>query len=1106
MKFIHAADIHLDSPLAGLMRRDDVPGHVTHDATRRAFTNLIDLAITENVAFVLIAGDLYDSNWRDFNTGLFFAREMRRLDRPCILIRGNHDASAVLTRHLHPPPNVTVLSARKVETCVLEAHGVAIHGQSFPSRAVTEDLSAAYPPPRAGLFNIGLLHTSAEDPGEHETYAPCRVESLAVKGYDYWALGHIHARRTLHERPWIVFPGNIQGRHVRESGAKGCALVEVRHGRVESVEHRATDVLRWAQIAVDLDGAATAEEIALRLRFALSEAQDAAEGRPLHRARHAHRCHAAARGDARRSRRDRGRMPQRRRFRRPGRVRGAGTHADAPAGRRRARRRRSACGGVSRRPRRSRPVARPAGGVAKPREPGAAPARPRAARPAADGGGTARAGAGGVAGGGASAGRRWGGMKLTRLVLARYGHLADVTLNFPAERGLHVVLGANEAGKSTALAAIGDALFGFPHRTEFAFRHEARELRVGVGLRADDGRQEHVLPPQGPQGRPVRRGRPAAAGERDRRLSRRRHARAVLQRVRPGRRGIAARRGGDPGRQGRGRREHPAGAYRAAPASARSPSGSATEAGRLAGDRRGRRALHAALDAFKAARADLDQRSVEPDAYRHAEDEHDPASRGPGGSAHEAAALHAERARLARIRATAPARAAIARAEAARAALGAVPALPTDAEAQRQDAVAQRERAAHDLARERERAAALEAALAALVVDDALLVEADAMDALAAERNRIAAAARDREKRGIEAAQQRAAVAQAARRLGLDDDAAAVAARIPDALQRDAANRMISAHERLAARQAKAREDAETARAEAAEAAERLARLPAAAPAEALRAAIEPAKAEGRLDADRAQAAQAVAAAREALQAALAALPLWTGTAEALADLPVPLDAALAAGAKELAEAEALLGNATTAVAAHDRALAEIAADLRAIREAATLASPEAIAAARARRDQAWALIRRQHVGGRAAALGRGARGTGRRRTASGRVRDAAAGRGCAGRPAGGGRDRGGAPRGPARPAGAGGRAARDGAGGGGRGADRRRGRRRAMGGALGAERARPARPGRDARVAGTSRRRAGETRRGAGRRTRPGRGGGAPRGRLGGAGRPAAR
>ena len=281
MKFLHAADIHLDSPLAGLHARGDIPAEIIQGCTRRAFQAMIDLAIAEDVAFVLIAGDLYDSNWRDFNTGLFFGREMRRLNRPCILIRGNHDASSVLTRHLQPPPSVTVLSARKAETLVLEAHGVAIHGQSFPNRAVTEDLSAAYPPPRPGLFNIGLLHTSAEDPGEHETYAPCRVASLAMKGYDYWALGHIHARRTLHERPWIVFPGNLQGRHVRETGAKGCALVEVRNGRVETVEHRAIDVLRWAHVAVDLNGAATAEEVALRLRFALAQAQGAAEGRPL---------------------------------------------------------------------------------------------------------------------------------------------------------------------------------------------------------------------------------------------------------------------------------------------------------------------------------------------------------------------------------------------------------------------------------------------------------------------------------------------------------------------------------------------------------------------------------------------------------------------------------------------------------------------------------------------------------------------------------------------------------------------------------------------------------------------------------------------------------
>ncbi len=281
MRFLHAADIHLDSPMTGLARRATIPPEVTRDCTRRAFSNLIDLAINEDVAFVLIAGDLYDSDWKDFNTGLFFAGEMRRLGRPCILIRGNHDAASVLTRNLQPPPNVTVLSSLKVDRHVLEEHGVVIHGRSFPQRAVPQDLSDAYPSPVSGMFNIGLLHTSAEDPGEHETYAPCSIAALAAKGYDYWALGHIHQRRVLHEHPWIVFPGNIQGRHVREAGAKGCTLVTVNNGRITDIAHPALDVLRWAQVGVQADGADTMAEVAARIRAGLDTAAQEADGRPL---------------------------------------------------------------------------------------------------------------------------------------------------------------------------------------------------------------------------------------------------------------------------------------------------------------------------------------------------------------------------------------------------------------------------------------------------------------------------------------------------------------------------------------------------------------------------------------------------------------------------------------------------------------------------------------------------------------------------------------------------------------------------------------------------------------------------------------------------------
>ena len=280
MKFLHAADIHLDSPLAGLAARADLPGELVRGATRRAFSAMVDLAIAEDVAFVVIAGDLYDGDWRDFSTGLFFAAEMRRLGRPCFLLRGNHDARSEITRHLALPPNVTEFSSRTCETHALPDLGVALHGHSFPNRAVPEDLSARYRDPVPGLLNIGVLHTSAEDPGEHETYAPCRVADLVAKGYDYWALGHIHQRRVLHERPWVVFPGNLQGRHARETGAKGCTLVTVEDRRIVVVEHRDLDVLRWAALSVDATGA-DAETLDALIATAVRDAVAAAPGKPL---------------------------------------------------------------------------------------------------------------------------------------------------------------------------------------------------------------------------------------------------------------------------------------------------------------------------------------------------------------------------------------------------------------------------------------------------------------------------------------------------------------------------------------------------------------------------------------------------------------------------------------------------------------------------------------------------------------------------------------------------------------------------------------------------------------------------------------------------------
>jgi DNA repair protein SbcD/Mre11 len=282
-KFIHAADPHLDSPLRGLETHDDAPVELLRGATRRAFENLVDLAIAEEVNFLVIAGDLYDGDWKDYSTGLFFRGQMVRLkdkNIPVYLIAGNHDAASVISKKLTLPDNVHVFSTRTAETMEVAGLPAVIHGRGFPNRAVPENLAAEYPDAVSGKFNLGLLHTSLTGSPNHDTYAPCSESDLQDKGYGYWALGHIHQPEVVSESPWIVYAGNCQGRHARETGQRGCRLVTVDDSlEVETVEWRSLDVVRWEVLEVDLAGIESERDVMGRIRESIASAVDGAEDR-----------------------------------------------------------------------------------------------------------------------------------------------------------------------------------------------------------------------------------------------------------------------------------------------------------------------------------------------------------------------------------------------------------------------------------------------------------------------------------------------------------------------------------------------------------------------------------------------------------------------------------------------------------------------------------------------------------------------------------------------------------------------------------------------------------------------------------------------------------
>ncbi len=290
-EFLHAADLHLDTQVSGMHGYPDELAEVFRDASLRAFENLIDEAISRDVAFCVFAGDIYDGAERGTRAELAFRRGLVRLAEaaiPAFVAHGNHDPIEEGWSTVSQwPDTVTVFGSDEPETVTLEIDGttVAVHGISYPRRDTGDNLALRFGRHPDATVQIGVLHTNVGGNTDHAPYAPCSLQDLRSVGLDYWALGHIHAREVLAgPDPWVVYPGNTQGRHAKpsEQGPKGAMVVEV--GDDDSVHEPtflALDMLRFASIEVAIDRVGDLGELIDELSSAGTELRSQNAGRAL---------------------------------------------------------------------------------------------------------------------------------------------------------------------------------------------------------------------------------------------------------------------------------------------------------------------------------------------------------------------------------------------------------------------------------------------------------------------------------------------------------------------------------------------------------------------------------------------------------------------------------------------------------------------------------------------------------------------------------------------------------------------------------------------------------------------------------------------------------
>ena len=288
LRFVHAADLHLDSPFRGI--HDKAPEHVAellYRATFDAYEKIIDLCISERVDALLVAGDVFDGADRSLRAQLKFIDGLNRLESAGIrsfICHGNHDPLNGWEARLALPAGCHRFGeiVEKAPVFRDEPQRAVVYGISYPQREVRENLIPRFADLEPGNFTIGLLHANVGSNPDHDSYAPCTIDDLLQPPVDYWALGHVHSRQVLRDgRPTILYPGNPQGRHFNESGARGAYLVEVSEKGEILPQFKPVDVLRWEILEVNIATFETMQELLDAIDQKVEACNEESEGRSV---------------------------------------------------------------------------------------------------------------------------------------------------------------------------------------------------------------------------------------------------------------------------------------------------------------------------------------------------------------------------------------------------------------------------------------------------------------------------------------------------------------------------------------------------------------------------------------------------------------------------------------------------------------------------------------------------------------------------------------------------------------------------------------------------------------------------------------------------------